>query len=83
MPPTFTWADRAGDVIGRIFWCGTALGVAAATIQLIAALGATAAPQQAGAAALAAAFAVIPYVAARTWDELLRPSLSIRYPGRS
>ncbi len=54
-------------------WIIAGLGAAVGAIELVLGIGASSgAPQEAAAAATACAFAVVPYVGARTWDELAR-----------
>lgn len=60
-------------LISIILWVGALLGVAVGTFLLIDSfLSALSAPQQGALAATGAAAAVLPYVAARAWDEITR-----------
>lgn len=62
------------DAISRLIWMGTGLGSCLAAFQLITAIATSnGSPQQAAGAAIAIAYAVIPYVFARTFDEVFRP----------
>jgi hypothetical protein len=62
-------------LIGRVLWIGALLGVAAAFFALlnIVSRSEISAPQQGAGAAMACAWAIIPYVLARAWDKLGRP----------
>lgn len=59
--------------VGRMLWVGAGIGAVLGGVQLALSTVATGAPQQAAAAAMAAASAVIPYVLARAWDQVFAP----------
>jgi hypothetical protein len=64
------------SLVSRVFWVVAGAGAVIGAIQ--GGTGfylATGAPQQAAAAALAAACAIVPYVVARAFDEVTRPRL--------
>jgi predicted MFS family arabinose efflux permease len=64
---------KAGSVLHALLWVGVLAGAALGACVLVLGLVSSAgAPQQAAAGAVAAALAVIPYVAARAFDEIVR-----------
>lgn len=71
--PTQTAPRHGASVLARICYGFTLLGAVIGTLDMVSGLtNATGAPQQAAAAAMGAAYAVIPYVFARAVDELTR-----------
>lgn len=62
-------------IVSKILWLLALPGVALGAVFFVEAiLGGQGAPQQGAAGALAAASAILPYVLARTWDELTAPN---------
>lgn len=70
------WLLIARSIASRGFWALAGAGVVLGILQMVT-VGASAssAPQQAAGAAMAAAYAVIPYVAARAFDQITRPTV--------
>lgn len=70
--PAVARAGGAREAVSKLMWAGVLGGTLIGGFQLLGTLAATSAPQQAAGAAMAAAWAIIPYVFARACDELLR-----------
>lgn len=63
------------EIVSRGLWFLAACGVAVGGFILVTALlGSNGAPQEAAGAALGCGFAILPYVLARAFDEITRPS---------
>jgi hypothetical protein len=60
------------SVVSKMLWAGVALATIGGAALFGSAFFATGAPQQAAAGALAACCGVLPYVFARSWDELTK-----------
>lgn len=66
------------ELVSRGLWVAVAGGGVLGGLQLLAVLAADSAPQQGALAASAAASAVLPYCVARAFDEITRPTTTVR-----
>ncbi len=65
------WLRVARGIVSRALWAGAGAGAVTGGYSALFGLAeAESSPQQAAAAAVAAAFAVVPYVVARAFDEI-------------
>lgn len=59
-------------VVSKMLWIAAGIGSVGGAVLLVFGIASTSAPQQGAAGAMGAAVAILPYVLARSWDELMR-----------